>query len=76
MICFEAWAELAQQWLVCAPLRIHLDQLTTVNAVSEKYNHNYLHHLAQRMNCAVPNKKLFGPMVHHMSLSITLIHMY
>ena len=28
--------------------------------------------LAQRENCAVPNKKLFGPMVHHMSLSKTL----
>ena len=27
--------------------------------------------LAQRENCAVSNKKLFGPMVHHMSLSKT-----
>ena len=25
--------------------------------------------LAQRENCAVSNKKLFGPMVHHISLS-------
>ena len=28
--------------------------------------------MAQRGNCAVSNKKLFGPMVHHMSLSKTL----
>ena len=32
-----------------------------------------MHHLAQRENCAVPNKKLFGTMVHHMSLSKTLL---
>ena len=29
--------------------------------------------LAQRENCAVPNKKLFGPMVRHMSLSKPLV---
>ena len=29
--------------------------------------------LAQSENCAVPNKKLFGPMVCHMSLSKTLV---
>ena len=23
LISFEAWAKLAQKWLVCAPLRIH-----------------------------------------------------
>ena len=28
--------------------------------------------LAQRENCAVPNKKLFRPMMHHTSLSKTL----
>ena len=33
LICFEAWAKLAQQWLVCAPLGIHLEP--TVNAVSD-----------------------------------------
>ena len=32
--------------------------------------------LAQRENCTVPNKKLFGPMVLHMSLSKTLMYMY
>ena len=25
--CFEAWAQLAQQWLVCAPLGIHLEPI-------------------------------------------------
>ena len=25
LISFEAWAKLAQKWLVCAPLRIHLE---------------------------------------------------
>ena len=35
-----------------------------------------MHHLAQRENCAVPNKKLFRPMVHHMSLSKTLAITY
>ena len=46
----------------------------TVNAIS---NNNYdQHHLAQRENCAVPNKKLFGPMVCHMSLSKTLIPIF
>ena len=24
-VCFEAWAKLTQQWLVCAPLGTHLD---------------------------------------------------
>ena len=27
LICFEAWAKLAQQWLVCAPLEIHLEPI-------------------------------------------------
>ena len=31
-------------------------------------------HLTQRENYAVPNKKRFGPMVHHMSLSKTHVH--
>ena len=25
LITFEAWAKLAQKWLVCAPLGIHLE---------------------------------------------------
>ena len=33
MITFEAWAKLAQKWLVCAPLRIHLE--LKVNAVTD-----------------------------------------
>ena len=27
LICFEAWAKFAQQWLVCAPLVIHFDPI-------------------------------------------------
>ena len=27
LICFETWAKLAQQWLVCALLRIHLEPI-------------------------------------------------
>ena len=27
LISFEAWAKLAQQWLVCAPLGIHLESI-------------------------------------------------
>ena len=27
LIRFEAWAKLAQQWLVCAPLGIHLEPI-------------------------------------------------
>ena len=27
LICFEAWAKLAQQQLVCAPLGIHLEPI-------------------------------------------------
>ena len=59
---------LAQQWLVCAPLGIHLEPINRVNAVSE--NIIIINcAMAQRENCAVPNKKLFGPMVRHISLS-------
>ena len=32
LISFETWAKLAQKWLVCAPLGIHLE---LVNAVSD-----------------------------------------
>ena len=35
LITFEAWAKLAQKWLVCAPLRIHLELINRVNAVSD-----------------------------------------
>ena len=27
LIGFEAWAKLAQKWLVCAPLGIHLEPI-------------------------------------------------
>ena len=27
LITFEAWAKLAQRWLVCAALRIHLEPI-------------------------------------------------
>ena len=27
LICFEAWAKLAQKWLVCVPLGIHLEPI-------------------------------------------------
>ena len=27
LICFEAWAKMAQKWLVCAPLRIYLEPI-------------------------------------------------
>ena len=27
LICLEVWAKLAQQWLVCAPLGIHLEPI-------------------------------------------------
>ena len=32
--------------------------------------------MTQRENCAVPNKKLFGPMMGHISLSKTIIIIY
>ena len=36
MITFEAWAKLAQKWLVCVPLRIHLEaNYLRVNDVSD-----------------------------------------
>ena len=56
LICFEAWGKLAQNWLVCVPLEIHLEPI------------------AQRENCAVPNKKLFGSMVHHKHIKNTDVH--
>ena len=27
LICFEAWTKLAQKWLVCVPLGIHLEPI-------------------------------------------------
>ena len=75
LISFEAWAKLAQQWLVCAPLGIHLESINRVNTVSDNIIIASCT-LAQRENCAVPNKKLFGPMVCHMSLSKILIYIY
>ena len=54
---FKARARLAQQWLVCAPLGIHLEPINRLLVTR--------HYLTQRENCAVPNKKA---MVHHMSL--------
>ena len=36
LITFEAWAKLAQKWLVCVPLRIHLEaNYLRVNDVSD-----------------------------------------
>ena len=72
LIRFEAWGKLAQQWLVCVPLGIHLNKqlMLLVTIIMIVINCNFL---AQRENCAVPNKKLFGPMVCHISLSKTLI---
>ena len=35
LITFEAWAKLAQQWLVCVLLGIHLEPINRVNAVSD-----------------------------------------
>ena len=32
---FEAWAKLAQQWLVCVPLGMHLEPINRVNVVSD-----------------------------------------
>ena len=71
---FEAWAKLAQKWLVCAPLGI------TVNAVSDNI-HVIIINCAtgsSKRELAVPHKKLFGPMVQyiHVSLSKTLMYMY
>ena len=34
-IRFEAWAKLAEQWLVCVPLGIHLEPINRINAVSD-----------------------------------------
>ena len=35
LICFEAWAKLAQQWLMCGPLVRHFEPINRVNAVSD-----------------------------------------
>ena len=66
LISFEAWAKLAQKWLVCAPLvePLNKELMLLVTILTAP--------LAQRENCAVLNDKLFGPMVHHISLSKTL----
>ena len=59
-------------WLniVCVPLGIHLElinkELMLLVTISTDP-------LAQRENCAMRNKKLFGPMVHLMILSNTLL---
>ena len=50
-----------------APLGIHLEPINKELMLLVN-NYNYLCHLAQRKNSAVPNKKLYGPMVYHMSL--------
>ena len=31
MICFEAWAKLAELWLVCLPLGIHFEPINDNN---------------------------------------------
>ena len=73
---FEAWAKLAQQWVLCVPLETHLkpinkDLMLLVTIIIIIIN--CMCHLAQKENCAVPNKKLFGPMMCHMKLSKTLM---
>ena len=87
-ICFEAWAKLAQQWLVCEPLGIHLEQINKelillvtiyiiiINCVTGHRPTAHIAHHWPKENCAVPNKKLFGPMVCYMSLSKTLLYAY
>ena len=35
LVRFEAWAKLAQQWLVCVPLGRHHEPIDRVNAVSD-----------------------------------------
>ena len=56
---------------MCVPLGIHLEPINRGNAVS---NNIIIINSATglRENCTVPNKKLFGPMVHHINLSKTL----
>ena len=72
LITFEAWAKLAQQWLVCAQLGIHLDPINRVNAIVD--NIIIINcAICPKEHCAVPNKKLFGSMVGHMSLSKTVV---
>ena len=69
LIYFEA--KLAQQWLVCVPLGIHLEPIQRANAVGDNISIIDCT-IWPKENCAVPNIKLFGPMVCHMSLSETL----
>ena len=63
---FEAWAKLVQQWLVCAQLGIHLEPINKELVLLVTIWSKLTVPLAQRENCAVPYKKLFGPMVCHM----------
>ena len=58
---------------VCVPLGIPIEPNNKELVLLVQYNHKLLWHLAQRENCTVQNKKLFGPMAHHMSLSKTII---
>ena len=65
---FEACAKLAQQWLVCVPLRIHLEPINKrVNAVSDNI---IIINCAiwPKENYAVPNRKLREPIAGHMGL--------
>ena len=47
---FEAWAKLAQQCVLCVPLRIHLEQFNRVNAVCDN-------NIIIIINCAIWPKK-------------------
>ena len=73
-IRFEAWSKLAEQWLVCVPLGIHLESINRINAVSDN---------VIIINCAIwPKERTvqcqirssLQPMVCHVSLSKTLLH--
>ena len=61
LIRFEAWAKLAQQWLVCAPLGIHLEPINkSVNVASNNITIINCAAVPKRELCS-GNKKLFGP---------------
>ena len=56
LICFEAWAKLAQHWLAFAPLGRYLEPINkTVNAISDNI---IIINCAiwPKEKCAVPNK--------------------
>ena len=72
-VCFEVWVKLTQQWLVCAPLGIHLEPINKELMLLVTIINWTIWPNQRTMEC--PNKKQFGPMVCHMSLSKTLMYM-